>query len=71
MADVEGLPLLPETEQSPGVLGWLKDAARKLKREIVTLYIASTDTRISLAAKVRSAVVRDVSLSAPVLVRVF
>lgn len=53
MPDVEGQPLLPDNEPSPGLIGWLKDAARRLKREIVTLYIASSDSRISLAARVR------------------
>lgn len=54
MADVESPALVERNETpSPGILGWLSDVARKLKREIVALYIASPDPRMPLVAKVR------------------
>jgi hypothetical protein len=54
MVETESQPLLEsgETPSSRGFLSWLSDAARRLKREIVALYIASSDPRMPLVAKV-------------------
>lgn len=42
---------------------WVVETARKLKREIITLYIASSDARVPIISKILSALVLAIALS--------
>jgi hypothetical protein len=69
-ADIEAQPLLPAgggaaAPAAPAAVPtaapwaractWVVDSARRLKREVVALYIASSDSRMPVLAKVRAA----------------
>lgn len=73
MSDVEQPLRLSEAvdegldEESASVwshpLQWLKQNARKLKREVLVLYCASADPRLPLMAKVWAAIIIGYALS--------
>lgn len=70
MTDAE-TPLLPTSTPPPAeeetrfekFCTWVKESAQKLKREIITLYIASNDERVPILAKIICAFVLAMALS--------